>query len=106
MNNVVDFNQARSDKTAKEFPVVDIEEDIDEVEVMAVDMVYDILDYLDDAGIDIRANPKTIYDIVLLTETLKSLIHRTNDTPYPMQEITESFSNIADPALALNEFLS
>lgn len=107
MSNIVDFNKARVEKITRrmEETLLEAEEQQNEIEGLAADIVYDIIDFFDEVDIDVRENPNTIYDIILLIEVLKSLIHRCMNEEYPTQKVAESLMTIEDPKKILDDFL-
>ena len=107
MSNVIDFNKMRIEKVAKriEDNLLEDEDQDKEVEGLAIDIIYDVLDFLGEMDIDVRDNPNTIYDIILIVESIKSLIFRSTHQDYPMQGVAESLMTIEDPQTALDDFL-
>ena len=107
MSNVIDFNKMRIEKVAKriEDNLLEDEDQDKEVEGLAIDIIYDVLDFLGEMDIDVRENPNTIYDIILMVEVVKSLIFRSMHQEYPVQNVAESLMTIEDPQTALDDFL-
>ena len=104
MSNVIDFNKMRAERITKRAEE-DLLEDEEQVERLAIDIIYDIVDFLAEMDIDVRDNPNTIYDIILIVESIKSLIFRSTHQDYPMQGVAESLMTIEDPQTALDDFL-
>ena len=102
MNNVVDLTKFRLKKVEDAIP----EDDIDYNEHMAIDMVYEMLDFLEDEGLDLRANPKIMYDIVMVTQSINGLLCRIDGEHHRAHELAEMVVSIENPEEALNEFLS
>ena len=102
MNNVVDLTQFRTKKVEEVVP----EEDADYNEHMAIDMVYDILDFLEDEGLDLRADPKIMYDIIMVIQSINGLLSRIDGEPHRVHELAELVMSIENPEEALNQFLS
>jgi hypothetical protein len=102
MNNVVDLTQFRTKKVEEAVP----EEDVDYNEHMAIDMVYDILDFLEDEGLDLRADPKIMYDIIMVIQSINGLLSRIDGEPHRAHELAELVVSIENPEEALNQFLS
>ena len=70
---VIDFNSARSKKIER---IMEEAAEVDElqdqaVSIMVMDIVTDVIDFLLEQDIDVRDDPMTIYDILLLHEVLK-----------------------------------
>ena len=107
MSNVIDFNKMRIEKVTKriEDNLLEDEDQDKEVEGLAIDIIYDVLDFLGEMDIDVRENPNTIYDIILMVEVVKSLIFRSMHQDYPVQNVSESLMTIEDPQTALDDFL-
>jgi hypothetical protein len=104
---VIDFNSAKAKKVLK-----DLEEaaEVDELQdqaisVMVMDIVTDVIDFLLEQDIDVRDDPMTIYDILLLHEVLKALVYRAMKEEYPIQGFAEALMTIDDPLKSLNDFL-
>ena len=102
MTNVVDMTQFRLKKLEETVP----EDDIDYNEHMSIDMVYDILDFLEDEGLDIRADPKIMYDIIMVAQSINGLLCRIDGEPHRAHELAELVVSIENPEEALNQFLS
>jgi hypothetical protein len=102
MNNVVDLTQFRTKKVEEAVP----EEDADYNEHMAIDMVYDILDFLEDEGLDLRADPKIMYDIIMVIQSINGLLSRIDGEHHRAHELAELVVSIENPEEALNQFLS
>ena len=73
MSNVIDFNKMRIERVTKriEDNLLEDEDQDKEVEGLAIDIIYDVLDFLGEMDIDVRENPNTIYDIILMVEVVK-----------------------------------
>ena len=104
MSNVIDFNKMRAERITKRAEE-DLLEDEEQVDRLAIDIINDIVDFLAEMDIDVRDNPNTIYDIILIVESMKSLIFRGMHQDYPMQSVAESLMTIEDPQTALDDFL-
>jgi hypothetical protein len=117
-STVIDFNAAKIkkieqalDKAAKdaaEAADLAADEDVAQdqaISDMATDIVVDVIDFLLEQDIDVRDDPMTIYDILLLHEVLKSLTYRAMKEEYPIQQIAESMLTLEDPLKSLNDFL-
>jgi hypothetical protein len=102
MTNVVDMTQFRLKKLEEAVP----EDNIDYNEHMSIDMVYDILDFLEDEGLDIRADPKIMYDIIMVAQSINGLLCRIDGEPHRAHELAELVVSIENPEEALNQFLS
>ena len=107
MSNVIDFNKMRIERVTKriEDNLLEDEDQDKEVEGLAIDIIYDVLDFLGEMDIDVRENQNTIYDIILMVEVVKSLIFRSMHQDYPVQNVAESLMTIEDPQTALDDFL-
>ncbi len=117
-STVIDFNAAKikkreqaldkSAKDAAEAADLAADEDVAQdqaISDMATDIVVDVIDFLLEQDIDVRDDPMTIYDILLLHEVLKSLTYRAMKEEYPIQQIAESMLTLDDPLKSLNDFL-
>ena len=73
MSNVIDFNKMRIERVTKriEDNLLEDEDQDKEVEGLAIDIIYDVLDFLGEMDIDVRENPNTIYDIIIMVEVVK-----------------------------------
>lgn len=103
MNNVVDLTQFRNKKVEETGAP---EDDTNYNEHMAIDMVYDILDFLEDEGLDLRADPKIMYDIIMVAQSINGLLCRIDGEVHRAHEIAELLVSIENPEEALNQFLS
>lgn len=106
MNNVVDLTQFRLNKAEKIVEEPATEDDTNYNEHMAIDMVYDILDFLEDEGLDIRADPKVMFDIIMVAQSITGMLCRIDGEPHRSHELSEMIVSIENPEEALNEFLS
>lgn len=104
---VIDFNSAKAKKIEK---VLEDAAEVDELQDQAIssmvmDIVADVIDFLFEQDIDVRDDPMTIYEILLLHEVLKALVYRAMKEEYPIQAVAESLMTIDDPLKSLNDFL-
>ena len=104
---VIDFNAAKAKKIEKFLEDAAEVDDLQDqaISSMVMDIVADVIDFLFEQDIDVRDDPMTIYDILLLHEVLKSLVYRAMKEEYPIQGVSESLMTIDDPLQSLNDFL-
>ena len=109
MNNVIDFNKmfkkAKLDEVTAHTGAKWERLDDDDIESTAINIVYDVVDILGEIGLDVRDEPESIFELVLLTEVLKSIMYRLQGEDYSMQSVAEDLVEIEDPETALYDFL-
>lgn len=71
---------------------------------LSMNIVYNIIQNLDDIGIDFETNPNA-NDIMFCVESLKSMIMRTYGLDHPLQLIAEEVLDIEDPNEIIGQFL-
>lgn len=113
MSNVIDFNQAREkakfNRLAQQLAENDNsipELDVDELSInFGLVVARDVLGFLYDQGYDLEENPKTIYDIIMLIESSRSLLYRLHSKEFRLHSIAEEVFEIENPAQELEEIL-
>lgn len=107
-DNVIDFNTARSQKMQEKFDQI-AEETIEEEEFItdfAISVAGDLLEALSEFEYDIMDNPESVYDLIMLIETIRGMMHRIRGEEYPMQKFSDTlFKEIVGEEVEPKEFL-
>jgi len=90
-DNIIDFSSRLAKKDTESFKeIVEKEEDLlYEIVETSIGMTVDILDTLSEMGYQCK-DVKYQSDIFLLVEAIKSLMHKSIDKEFPMQQIANS----------------
>ena len=99
-DNVVDLNSRRqllADdwKANKQDVIIDI----------AVAVTHDIIDQLNEAGYSFENTPEIAYDLIMLTEAIKSIVHTAEGDYYPLHKIAEGLFDEEDVDGFIEEFI-
>jgi len=107
----VDFKEERRKKeimgivTMVENYTLDLTESQNIADIAADELVEELLFGLSELGYDLRSNPMAIKDIVMIYETIKSLVHRVSGQAYFMQENIDQIVRLEDAERLLNDIL-
>lgn len=78
----------------------------DYIDNVTMSVTFDIADLLDEYGFSIENVPNVGYDLMMVIESVKSMMYRTQDEFYPLQDIAEDLFEIDDPAALVDDFLN
>jgi hypothetical protein len=98
-DNIIDLNSFRNKEGGKEISKNDMIIDI------AIAITHDIVDKLYEAGYSFEAQPAVAYDLIMLTEAIKSLIHTAEGEYYPLHQIASGLFDSEEAGDFLDEFL-
>lgn len=108
-NNVIDFNTIKAQKMQEKFDSL-AEETIQEEEFIAdfaISVAGDLIEALAEFEYDIMENPKCVYDIILVIESIRGMMHRIRGEEYPMHTFSNTmFEQIVGDTVDPKEFLS
>jgi len=62
----------------------------------AVDFAFDVFRTLETHGFDLRADDQSRYDLVLISEAIKSSLCRSMGIKHPLQEFAQNIINLKD----------
>ncbi len=65
----------------------------------------EVVESMEVMGYDIEGNPDTVFDIVSIVESIRSLFHRASKQDYPFQAVADTVFNIDDPRESLDQIL-
>jgi len=105
--NIIDFTEAlkKRQQEKEELELSEAEAIEYDITDLALSIAGEITDAANDLGYPIGPdNDKFAYDILLLVESIKSLLYRALGKEYPMQTITEMMFELSDPKALLNDF--
>ena len=68
-------------------------------------MAQELIGSMEIMGYDIESNPDTVFDIVSIIESIRSLFHRASGQEYAFQVVAETVFDIDDPKEALDNIL-
>jgi hypothetical protein len=91
-NNIIDFASKKIQMGEEKYEMSD--EDIHDFAVLAT---FDIVDSIAEFGIHVDSFPESIKDILLLTESIKSVIYRSLGESYQLHETSDTLFNIGGP---------
>lgn len=107
-DNVVDFNAIKSQKMEEKFDQI-AEETMQEEEFIAdfaISVSGDLIEALSEFEYDIMENPECVYDIIMLIETIRGMMHRIRGEEYPIQTFADTmFKEIVGDTVEPKEFL-
>lgn len=72
---------------------------------LALTVAGELVDVLEAMGFDITKNPKNVYDLILLIESIRALTHRTAGKSYPTCALSEQIFDVENPGEALQFLL-
>lgn len=102
MSDVIDFVKYKKDRAQSALSDNDDDFCID----VALNSVYDIVDFLMMSGYDVRENPESVYDIITIVEAIKCLMKTIRGEEYPLHVIAKEMFKIDDPQEVLEDFLA
>lgn len=109
MSDVLDFAEALNRKKEEQaFEALDPDEAFSLT--FSVDVAYDITTVLQEMGYDIGSDSKTILDMMIIIESIRSLVMRCAGREYPFQKVsndlfTDDEGNQIDHTTLLQDFL-
>lgn len=108
MCDVVDLASYKKQKEKERFDELLKEEFAfdDFADGFSEDVVYDIIELLEENGVYVDANAETVFDILLILESVKSLIYRSTDREHPLQDVPKFLFNVENPEELMDEILS
>jgi len=101
-DNVVSLNAFKENKDESshvEMSKSDIIIDI------AIEITHDIVEQLREAGYSFEDTPDVAYDLIMLTEAIKSLLHTSEGEYYPLHKIAEGLFDEEEAEEFLSEFV-
>lgn len=98
MANVINFAEAqrRLREREEKLDLFARESDKEIANFFALEASRDIVVALEDMGIHVSDNPKSILDILSIQEAIRGLIYRCVDEPHPYHAISESITITLD----------
>ena len=72
---------------------------------ISIALAHDMIDKLRDAGYTFESKPEIAYDLVMLTEAIKSIVYTAEGDYYPLHKIAESVFDEDDIEGFIEEFL-
>lgn len=95
--NIIDFVKARAQRLEDEKLLDELENsDMIYAYQISVDVVDDVLKILYEMGMDIEDHPKSILEIMLIEEGIRSLIFRLAGREYHFQSFVENVFKTSD----------
>ena len=73
------------------------------VTTTAVDMAFDLFGKLESAGINLNDDEKIRYDLIMISESIKSAMFRSLQMKHPLQEFSENIINIEESDISFEE---
>ena len=65
----------------------------------------EVVESMEVMGYDIEGNPDTVFDIVSIVESVRSLFHRASRQDYAFQAVADTIFDIDDPRESLDQIL-
>ncbi|AGR47891.1 hypothetical protein PHIM7_187 [Sinorhizobium phage phiM7] len=78
----------------------------DYIDNITLSVTFDITEMLAEYGFDIENVPNSGYDLMMVIESVKSMMYRTQTEYYPLQDIAEELFEIDNPEELVNDFLN
>ena len=100
-DNIVDLNAFKDNKNESSHVTMSKSDIIIDI---AIDITHDIVEQLHDAGYSFEGTPEVAYDLIMLTEAIKSLLHTSENEYYPLHKIAEGLFDEEEAAEFLSEF--
>ena len=69
----------------------------------AVDLAFDLFGKLETAGINLQDDEKIRYDLIMISESIKSAMFRSLQMRHPLQEFSENIINIDESDISFEE---
>lgn len=107
-DNIIDFNSMKLRKMEQKFDEIAEESQQEEefIADFAISVAGDLVDSLSDFNYDVMENPKCIYDIILVIESIRGMMHRIRGEEYPMHTFSDTmFKEIVGDDVDDKEFL-
>lgn len=108
MSNVIKFEpKNKSQATDNELDQLDPFYDDGDALEFAILVSFDIVESMTDLGLNIENDPRIFRDILAILETIRGMVHRTKNQPYPWHKITDMVGDFKDEELPelLTEYL-
>ena len=103
MSNVIDFAQFKNALSEEE---LSLEEQEDyELTDMSISIAQEVIDALYDCGYNINEKPEAAYDLIMIVESIKSMVNTIQGKSYPMHEMAKSLFPIDDMQKLIDDFL-
>lgn len=78
----------------------------DYLDEITMSVTFDITEMLAEYGFGIEGVPGIGYDLMMVIESVKSMMLRSQDEYYPLQDISEELFEIDDPDALVDGFLN
>lgn len=78
----------------------------DYLDNITLSVTFDLTEMLMEYGFSIEDVPNSGYDLMMVIESVKSLMHRTQGEYYPLQDISEELFEIDNPEQLVDDFLN
>ena len=111
MSNVIDFteeyvkrNKANDNQKLLRDTLKDDEWDPFSL-TFAFAVAGDVINVMELMGFDIEDNPETVYDLILLLESIRALIHRSANKEYPLHDLSSNAFDVENPKEVLQNIL-
>jgi len=69
----------------------------------AVDLAFDLFGKLETAGIDLQQDEKIKYDLIMISESIKSAMFRSLQMKHPLQEFSENVINMDESDISFED---
>jgi len=77
----------------------------DYIDDISLSVTFDLTEMLMEYGFNIESVPNVGYDLMMVIESVKSMMYRVSDEYYPLQDISEELFEIDDPEELVDDFL-
>ncbi len=77
----------------------------DYIDDITLSVTFDISELLMEYGFDIDGVPNVGYDLMMVIESIKSMMYRVSEEYYPLQDISEELFEIDNPDQLVKDFL-
>lgn len=106
MSNVVKFpvtarNHAPQSEEEMQNSIRKVRESF--VTTTAVDLAFDLFAKLETAGINLTDDEKIRYDLIMISESIKSAMFRSFQMKHPLQEFSENIINIEESDISFED---
>ena len=98
-DNVVDMNEFKNKSSVPHITKSEAMIDI------SIAITHDIVEKLEDAGYSLEESPEIGYDLIMITEAIKSVLHTAEGEYYPLHKIAEGLFDSDEVEEFLAEFI-
>ena len=111
MSNVIDFTEEYVKRSVKNDNRKLLRDTLKEDELDPFSMTFafavagDVIEVMDMMGFYIEENPENVYDLILLIESIRALVHRSANREYALHEVSSQLFDVENPSEALQKIL-